>query len=365
MIRHRPLSLRLSIVAVVLIVFTALAASSCNDDGGAATNASSGPDQQFVTALCKATDAFGKDFEKATAGPTPADIATAFKLLLTALVKPTQHFADSFAKLTPPPDLVQWHNDSSAKLSAAAKALAAGRLDDPAFEGLSKSPVPELPPAAGVRLAAIAAKTSDCATYSPFTGAAGGSARPDGTAGTPTQALKDAATGTWTGKFGTLEFRPDGSASFSIRNCGTSSPSTKPFGVIDDCRPDDYSGKVEVAFNQYILRGPGGAGDVFEAYLDKAGKLHTGIGTVSAFGPGQKGNVKLFGSGTLVVDGERCTLQPLSGKATATACSWKKQEGRDLLEYTDSFGNLELLVILQDEGLAVSPDIYLAAFDRR
>ena len=67
----------------------------------------------------------------------------------------------------------------------------------------------------------------------------------------------------------------------------------------------------------------------------------------------------------LVVDGDKCTLQAPSGKATPTPCAWKKQEGRDLLEYTDSFGNLDQLVILPDEGLAVSPELYLAAFDRQ
>ena len=54
-----------------------------------------------------------------------------------------------------------------------------------------------------------------------------------------------------------------------------------------------------------------------QAYLDKAGKLHVGVGSLVRFGPGRKGSVDIFAAGTLMVDGEKCTKKPFGENATS------------------------------------------------
>jgi hypothetical protein len=211
------------------------------------------------------------------------------------------------------------------------------------------------------RLTAIAAKTSDCKQSNPFAPTTNGGGSTGGTGSSvPTKALKDAATGTWTGKFGTLVFNADGSATFDIRNCGTTTGSNAPFGVIDTCSPDHYTGTLEAATNSYILREKSGAGSVFGAYVDKDGRLHVGLGDVSNFGPGQKGTIKLFAAGELAVDGNKCVK---SGKQVT--CTWKKEQGQDVLEFDDGFGGTKQFVILSAEGLAAEPSTYVSVFDKK
>jgi hypothetical protein len=340
--------------------------AGCGGDDSA-DGASSDVDRAFVTGLCQEVSALSAGVEKSLAGPTPADLGEAIEQLFSALVEPMQGFADGFGKLTPPEDLADWHKNTATQLAAAAKALKAGRFDDPSLESLSKSPIPDMPEAARKRLEAIAATMGACKADNPFE-----TSTANGSGGTlvseaPTPALKDAASGTWTGKFGTLTFNPDGSGKFDIKNCGIVSPSDAPFGATDTCDPDSYSGKVEVGTYQYILRSSNGVGSIFDAYVDKDGRLHVGIGTVSPFGPGQKGSIKLFASGTLNVDGGTCTMQSFSNSKDRkpVTCRWSKEDGKDVLEFDNGFNGTDKVVILPDEGLAVSPNIYVAAFDKK
>jgi hypothetical protein len=316
---------RCVVVVLGAVLLTAAACGGGGDSSSTGPAGGSGRDQAFVTGLCQGFSTFTKDVETAIAGPTPDDIGKAFEMLFAALAEPTQRFSQAFAKLEPPEDLAAWHKDASQQLAAAAKALKAGKFDDPALDRLSSSPIPEMPAGPRDRLSAIAAKTGACKEFDPFA-AAGGGGGSDTTGGSgsdvPTKALKDAATGTWTGKLGTLVFNADGSATFDIKSCGTDTSSSAPFGVRDTCGSDRFTGTLEVGTNSYILREKGGAGSVFGAYVDKDGRLHVGLGDVSAFGPGQKGTIKLFAAGTVTVDGNTCAK---SGKPVT--CSRTKEQG--------------------------------------
>lgn len=357
-------------LAFVSVMLAAWIAAACGDDGSSSGSApASSRDQAFVTGLCQGFSTFSKDVDKALAGPTPADLGEAFGMLFTALVDPMQRFSRTFSKLEPPEDLAAWHKNASQQVGAAAKALKDGRFDDPALEGLARSPIPDMPDGPRDRLAAIAAKTSGCKQFDPFAVSAGNGGGPSGGSGSdvPTKALKDAATGTWTGKFGTLVFNADGTATFDIKNCGTTTGSSAPFGVVDNCSSDRFTGTLEVGTNSYILREKSGAGSVFGAYVDKDGRLHVGLGDVSAFGPGQKGTIKLFASGTLTVDGSKCVRSSFSGgnDSKQVTCTWKKEQDQDVLEFEDGSAGTKKFVILAAEGLAVEPTTFVSVFDRK
>ena len=360
--------MRLSVIArfifAGLVLAAPIAACGGGDSNSVAGGGGSNADTAYVTGLCQSFATFSDDMEKSLSGPTPTDLGDAFAQLFKAMVKPTHQFSDAFGKLRPPSDLADWHKNAAAQLAAAAKALKAGKFDDPALQGVSNSPIPDMPDAARQRLEAIAAKIDACKKVNPFDASLGGGSS-DLAPVTP--ALKDAATGSWTGKFGTLVFNADGSAKFEIKNCGTESPSNAPFGVVDTCTADTYAGTISVGSNEYTFTSGAAAGMTLQAYVDKDKRLHAGVGTVSSFGPGQKGTVETFAAGVLKVDGNKCTKQSFasSKESTDAHCTWKKQEGQDVLEFDDDFGGREELVILGDEGFAVSPTIYVAVFDRR
>ena len=351
--------------ASIVGVLVALPVGACGGgDSAPSSGGGSSTDTAFVKGLCQGFGAFSASIEKSFSGPTPSDIGSALAQLLKAMVEPTQKFSDSFQKLTPPSDISEWHKNAAAQLAAAAKALKDGKFDDPSLQGLSDSPIPDMPEPARDRLGAIAAKTDECKKANPFDTAAGSNSSSSSGAATP--ALKDAASGTWTGKFGTITFNSDGTAKFTIKNCGTESPSGAPFGAVDTCTPDTYTGKLRVGSNEYTLEDASGVGTSFQAYVDKDKKLHVGIGTVSDFGPGQKGTVQIFAGASMTVDGTKCSRQPFGGKgSTSVPCSWKKEQGKDVLEFDNDFGSKEELVILADEKLAVSPTIYVAVFDEK
>lgn len=95
--------------------------------------------------------------------------------------------------------------------------------------------------------------------------------------------------------------------------------------------------------------------------------MHVGVGTVSSFGPGQKGTIQSAFGETLKVDGTNCSKQRSSNSKESkdAHCAWKKQDGKDVLEFDNDFNGKDELVILSDEGLAVSPTVYVSVFDQR
>jgi hypothetical protein len=347
----------------LLLAGPVLAACSSGDGGGG--DGGDGDDQAYVTGLCKGIAEFGDGVDEALAGPTPADIGEAFEQIFKAMAKPLDEFSKTFAKLEPPSDLAEWHEKTEKQLAAAAKALKDGDLDDPALDAISDNPVPDMPEKPRQRLAALASKTKDCGELNPFDESSGGSSGFSGSE-KPTQALKDAAAGTWTGKFGTLTFNNDGTAKFEIKNCGTDSSSGNPFGVYDDCPAQTYTGEIEVDNNRYTFTTGTTPGITFDAYVAKDRTLHVGVGSVSDFGPGQKGTIDVFAAGTLTVDGTNCTMKDFASSKDSKKvdCAWKKVSGQDVLEFEGSF-DTEQIVILGDEGLAVSPNIFVASFSKK
>ena len=209
-------------LALMLLLAPAiLAACSSSDNAASKPNASS--DTAFVTGLCNAAKSFGDDVQKSLAGPTPTDLGAALAAFFESIGPALQRFSDTFAKLTPPADLNEWHRESAEKLATAAKALKDGKFDDPSLDSLSQSPIPDMPEDARTRLQAVAAKVDACKDQPIFADPASntnGGFSAFGGSGTPTLALKDAATGTWTGDFGKLIFNSDGSARFQLTACG-------------------------------------------------------------------------------------------------------------------------------------------------
>jgi hypothetical protein len=347
----------------LLFVGPVLAACGGGGDSGGSSGGGGGSDQAYVTGLCKSISQFSDAMDAALAGPTPTDIGQAFEQIFTAMAKPLQQFSDSFAKLKPPSDLADWHKTTAKQLSDAAKALKSGNLDDPALAALGDSPVPNMPDGPRERLKTLADKTKECGDTNPFDESSSG--RSSGS-GQPTQALVDAASGTWTGKFGTLTFNSDGTAKFELRNCGTSDGSNTPFGVVNDCTPDTYSGKIRVGTNEYTFTSGDMAGISLDAYVAKDKTLHVGVGTIGAFS-GQKGTIDVFAAGVLTVDGTNCTMKDFASSKDSkkVTCSWKKEQGHDVLEFEGGFSSAEKLIILADEGLAVSPEIFVASFAKK
>jgi hypothetical protein len=352
------------VLSALLVLAPVVSACGGGGDSGGGNGGGGGSDQAYVTGLCKGISQFSDAMDAALSGPTPTDIGQAFAQIFEAMAKPLQQFSDSFAKLKPPSDLADWHKRTAQQLSDAAKALKSGNLDDPALAALGDSPVPNMPDGPRERLKTLADKTTECGKTNPFDES---SAVSSSGSGQPTQALVDAANGTWTGKFGTLTFNSDGTAKFELKNCGTSGGSNTPFGVIDDCTPDTYSGKIRVGANEYTFTGGDMAGISLDAYVAKDKTLHVGVGTIGAFGPGQKGTVDVFAAGVLTVDGTNCTMKDFANSkdSKTVACSWKKEEGQDVLEFEGGFSSAEKLVILRDEGLAVSPEIFVASFTKK
>ncbi len=345
---------------VAALAGVALTAGCSSSDGG---KPGTGSDEAYVAGLCKAANKASTALDAANPSATPDDLGSALGAVFASLAPAMEQFAADFAKLNPPSDIADWHANTSKQLTAGAKALKDGNFDDPALDAITGNPTADMPTAARDRLKAIADASPDCKDLALFD--PGDNSLGSGQEGPPTPALQDAATGTWSGDFGTMAFKADGTATFELSGCGSSTASSAPFGIDHDCGGQQYSGTVEVGHYEYTLRDSGGVGSVFAAYVDKAGKLHAGLGTVSEFGPGKKGTVTLFASGDLTVDGDKCSKESFSSNTPEpVTCHWSTVNGLDVLEYEGTF-DTEQLILLPDESLIVSPDVYVAALSKQ
>ncbi len=185
--------------------------------------------------------------------------------------------------------------------------------------------------------------------------------------------LTAAATGTWAGEYGTLTFNADGTARFSIKNCGTSEILAKgrPFGVLNDCDPMEYTGKLEVREHEYAIRDDTGAATILQVYVDADKNLHVGSGTLDELDASAKGAINIYARGTLIV-GDPCTYKdPSSAGTSAAKCSFSSKEGQRVLTYeipSSQPGGSPRggeLVHLPGLGLIVEPAIYLAKFTKQ
>ena len=185
--------------------------------------------------------------------------------------------------------------------------------------------------------------------------------------------LTAAAKGTWSGEFGTLTFNADGTAKFSLKNCGVSEVfgGGRPFGVLSDCDPTEMTGKLEVREHEYAVRDDTGAATILQAYVDGDGNLHVGSGTLDELDPSGKGAINIYARGTLIV-GETCMYKdPSSAGTSAANCRFSTKEGQRVLSYEiaasragDSPDHGEL-VHLPALGLIVEPAIYLGKFTKQ
>jgi hypothetical protein len=199
----------------------------------------------------------------------------------------------------------------------------------------------------------------------------GGAPRATGTAGKSQKAdLMAAATGTWTGMFGTLTFNPSGPAKFELKNCGTT-PGQDPLQVASDCAPTVTTGTIQAEDHDYLLSQPDGSGTTLQAYVDGDKKLHVGVGTVGELGADRKGSVRLqFPFVTLIV-GDTCQVQDSSSGITqATKCRFETRRGLQVLVFDapDPFNKgqtqEQILVYFPDLGLVVAPEVYASVFSR-
>jgi hypothetical protein len=189
--------------------------------------------------------------------------------------------------------------------------------------------------------------------------------------GSQHDALREAATGTWTGEFGTLEFRTDGTATFTIHNCGIT-PTKPGFGTVTaGCDPTVYSGTLSVDAHAYGITETDGGTVHINAYVDGDGALHVGMGAVGAVGADRTGTVELWLHDTLKIGKGTCTWAPFaSGKKLTAKCAYRTGGGRTVLVFTapDEFHpkrtELRGLVLEPDVNLLVDPSLVPVVYTR-
>jgi hypothetical protein len=188
----------------------------------------------------------------------------------------------------------------------------------------------------------------------------------------PRQQLRDAATGTWSGDFGTLQFLPDGTATFTVKVCGFSPVRPGFVRTFTDCAPDVATGKLSVQTGGYVVKQSDGGEYNFGAYVDGS-RLFLGHGIVARLDRDRRGTVHLGGSEELRVGDGRCTYTSVFVKKPIDRpCSFVTRSGRTVLLYEapDPFkagsGRVARagLVYLPGPRLLVSPELVERPFTR-
>jgi len=204
------------------------------------------------------------------------------------------------------------------------------------------------------------------------TAAGSGGARafagPAGGGGAPRAGLQRAATGTWSGPFGTLTFRADGSASFAVRSCGFAPVRLGFVRPFTDCEPEEIDGHLRVDDGGYVLVEADGTETDYAAYLDGAG-LHLGFGVVDRLDRDREGLVELAPGERLEVGRRSCTYRaPVLSEPVHTACAFVRSHGRTLLRFRkadptdDTKTVVDALVYLPASRLLVSPELVERTF---
>jgi hypothetical protein len=188
--------------------------------------------------------------------------------------------------------------------------------------------------------------------------------------------LAKVANGSWSGPYGTITFKDDGTVDLNLKNCAHSEPEP---GVIEmsptsGCSDEKRAGKLEISDGQLGVV----EGEVtynYAAYVDGAGKLHLGIAgsglDVSPLGKDRKGSFKASMFATVTI-GDTCTVKDeMKDKTGPVACKWVEKGGRTILVYDqeDRFkaGKMDQVgvVHLADVGLLVSPVLEAMAFEKK
>ncbi len=197
---------------------------------------------------------------------------------------------------------------------------------------------------------------------------------------TPAALLRDAASGSWTSEFGTLEFRDDGTATFSVKQCGYRLIRPGFAESLLDCEARTVEGTLRLEPGGYSVAGAD-ATVVYAAYVDGRGRLHLGeTGVVARLGKGRVGRAELAPGETLVVAGRRCSYQLPANEprgegiddvevVVTVACAFERDSGRTVLTYEVPIAGVEAwrvdaLVYLKRSRLLVSPELVDRVFVR-
>jgi hypothetical protein len=194
-------------------------------------------------------------------------------------------------------------------------------------------------------------------------------------ASTPTgsqrEALRAAASGSYTSPYGTLQFGTAGPAHFSIRNCGVSE--TRPgFGEVSaECDATDYSGKLHVVAHGYDITQADRSTISIDAYIDDDGALHVGSGTIGTVTADRTGTVTMFAGDRLKIGTDTCTYVPgIKGRTVTAPCSYRTAKGRTVLVFQkpDTFhpkkNETRGLVLVPDARLLVDPGLVPLVYTR-
>lgn len=193
---------------------------------------------------------------------------------------------------------------------------------------------------------------------------------PAGAAGTsPRDRLRAAAHGTLSGGFGTLQFQRGGRARFAVKECGFQPLRPGFVTTFTDCSPDSTAGKLTVTDAGYQLRRADGSTIRFSAYVDSAGQVHLGFGSIGRLAANRTGTVSVSPSEKLVVASGGCRYVQ-AGVAQLSPCEFTQDSGRTILTYaapnpaapgtTQPAG----LVYLPGLRLLVSPDMIDRVYPR-
>jgi hypothetical protein len=175
--------------------------------------------------------------------------------------------------------------------------------------------------------------------------------------------------------------KDDGSVDLAVKNCGYEkiSPGVMKLGDPASCNSEDkHTGKLVLKPNEIGIEQPDGTTYLYSAYLDKAGKLHAGVGgadkVVIPLGPDKKGDIETGMFVTINIGDKGCTMKDKMDKDETpkpTACRWEDKDGKTLFIWSrpDRFEKDKTeevgMVYLKDEGLLVRGDIEQMVYEKQ
>jgi len=194
--------------------------------------------------------------------------------------------------------------------------------------------------------------------------------------GSQRAALVAAAHGVYRSDLGTLEFRSDGTASFSIVNCGFETRGLAQVKLVTDCAQTSNTrisldGKLTVKDHGYGIQVDAtGTTQILDAYIGDTGDLHVGLGDVGYLGRTRRGTVKLpLHDDELTVGNGTCSVRdPFHRQPVVGPCRFLTRDGRQVLRYRgrDPFDSRKTtalgLVYLPKTGLVVAAELEASTF---
>jgi hypothetical protein len=190
-----------------------------------------------------------------------------------------------------------------------------------------------------------------------------------GSAPGPRQQLREAASGTWSGESGTLEFRDEGSLAFTgITSCYT--PVTP--GIVEihqDCDPEVIEGSYDVRATGFLVTEPDGRRRLLIAYVD-GDVLHLAEGPAVRLDREREGTIEIGPSERLRVGDGRCRYTSTSADPVEARCRFVERAGRTILLYRgpDPFAGgapgTNGLVYLPESRLLVAPELVDRTYTR-